>query len=114
MFTLNWGVVDAGKVVCFKTGISAKPPDGHYLRVTGRSGLSAKGIVVLTGVVDPDYTGDIQIMVHNTTEQVFHVPAGYKIAQMIPERYASECQVQVISSLPSGARGSKGFGSSGY
>ena len=49
----------------------------------GRSSASKKGIFVLPGCIDADYTGPIGIMVKVFSPPV-HIPAGSTIAQLIP------------------------------
>jgi len=39
------------------TDIALFPPPGTYVRIAPRSGLSATGVLVGAGVVDPDYEG---------------------------------------------------------
>ena len=48
------------------TDIAIKVPPGHYGRVILKSGLPLKHhVTVLAGVVDPDYTGNVGIVLHN-------------------------------------------------
>ncbi|NXO55391.1 POK9 protein, partial [Aramus guarauna] len=49
----------------------------------GRSSASMKGLTILVGLIDADYTGDIQIMVQTFFPPI-HIPAGSKIAQLVP------------------------------
>lgn len=106
-----------------RTGIRATPPNGHYFRLTGRSGLTSRGFLVQQGVVDPDFTGEICVIVHNVNNYTLDVKRGDRIAQMIPEKYAANCTSVVVElaelasrddfALASGMRGDRGFGSSG-
>ena len=48
------------------TDIAIKVPLGHYGRVSPKSGLTLKHhVTVLAGVIDPDYTGNMGIVLHN-------------------------------------------------
>ncbi|NXI71024.1 POK9 protein, partial [Anseranas semipalmata] len=49
----------------------------------GRSSATIKGLQILTGLIDKDYFGEIQIMVSAMFPPV-HIPQGSKIAQLIP------------------------------
>lgn len=49
----------------------------------GRSSATLNGIQVLTGLIDKDYTGDIQIIVSAMFPPVF-IPKETRIAQLIP------------------------------
>ncbi|NXT68887.1 POK9 protein, partial [Chaetops frenatus] len=80
---------------------------GHGLSalLVGRSSIERKGIFVLPGIIDADYTGVIQIMVHALIPPV-HIPAGSKIGQLVPFK---SCVPQSVETI----RGDKSFGSTG-
>ncbi len=83
-------------------------PSGTYLRVAPRSGLIVKrNINTLTGVIDPDYTGNIGVVLHNfgDTPQTFH--RGDHIAQLIPEKLDMP-EIRVVDRIASTERGSDG------
>ncbi|NXM09807.1 POK9 protein, partial [Tyrannus savana] len=82
-------------------------PLGHGLSalLIGRSSTSKKGIFVLPGCIDADYTGPIGIMVKVFSPPV-SIPAGSVIAQLIPFK----AQVPQVGSK---VRGDGGFGSTG-
>jgi dUTP pyrophosphatase len=63
------------------------PPKGCYIRIAPRSGLALKkGIQIGAGVIDPDYTGEIGVVVFNQGKDNFEVRPGDKIAQIILEQ----------------------------
>ncbi|NXV24839.1 POK9 protein, partial [Cepphus grylle] len=71
----------------------------------GRSSTTSQGLFVLPGVIDADYTGQIQAMVWTPSPPV-SIPAGSHIAQLVP----------FLSSVPCAnlkRRGAGGFGSTG-
>ena len=78
--------ISAGQRRKVHTGIRAKAPKGTYFRITSRSGLALKGIDVVAGVIDRDYTGGISVILHNSTQSKFMVTRQDRIAQLIPER----------------------------
>ncbi len=95
------------------TGIAVSVPAHHYARIAPRSGLALHhGINLLAGVIDPDYTGEVGVVLHNTSDAPFRVMSGDKVAQLILER-ASFAQALEVSELDKTARGSGGFGSTG-
>ncbi len=78
----NVGVID--------TGISTKFPATTYGRIASRSGLALNNYVEIKGgVIDPDYTGNIKVILHNYGSQDFHVKKKDRIAQLILEKYIS-------------------------
>jgi len=102
-----------GKRERVSTGVAVAVPVGYYGRVAPRSGLAYKhGIDVLAGVVDPDYRGEVFVILQNNGEEEFAVRHGDRIAQLILERVETP-EVERVSELPDTARGSAGFGSTG-
>ncbi|NXA57684.1 POK9 protein, partial [Nothocercus julius] len=59
--------------------------NGHRLGalLLGRSSASVMGLFVLPGVIDADYTGEIQIMAH-TPYPPLKIGQGQRIAQLVP------------------------------
>ncbi|NWZ12070.1 POK9 protein, partial [Agelaius phoeniceus] len=49
----------------------------------GQSSSGLKGIIVIPGLIDADFTGEIQIVAYNMRPPL-HVPKGSKIAQLVP------------------------------
>ena len=58
--------IEPGGTKVVLTGIAAKAPSGTYLRIAPRSGLTVKAqLHTMAGVVDPDYTGNVSVVLHN-------------------------------------------------
>jgi dUTP pyrophosphatase len=81
-------VVEPGRRLVVPLGFSIQIPDGMYGRIAPRTGLAVKhGLDVLGGVVDPDYDGEIKVVLYNSDRYPFVIHSGYRIAQLILERY---------------------------
>ena len=65
------------------TNVRFSPPPGHFFLLVGRSQLTYSGILVYTGVVDPDYEGSVHVMVKNTTDRPFQIEEGMALAQAL-------------------------------
>lgn len=95
------------------TGVAIVLPPGVYGRVAPRSGLAVKhGIQVGAGVVDPDYTGEVKVVLFNHGNKDFEVKRGERIAQLVLERCETP-DVEEIGLLEETERGTGGFGSTG-
>ena len=107
------GVIAKGKRGVVSTGIAVSLPPGVYGRVAPRSGLAMKnGIQIGAGVIDPDYTGEISVIIFNMGDNDFEVKKGARIAQLILERCETP-PVEEIGLLQETLRGEDGFGSTG-
>ena len=93
------------------TGITVVLPEGVYGRVAPRSGLAVKHCInVGAGVIDPDYTGEIKVVLFNHGEKDFEIKKGDRIAQLVLERCETP-PIEEISIVEDTERGSGGFGS---
>ena len=94
------------------TDIAMKVPLGHYGRVAPKSGLTLKHhVTVLARVVDPDYTGNVGVVLYNLSfDTKFTRLVGQPIGQLILE-VASIFPTLEVGGLTITARGPYGFGS---
>jgi dUTP pyrophosphatase len=74
--------------------------------------LGRKGVVVLGGVIDPDYRGEIKVMLTLSVPGTLALLRGERIAQLILERCDTP-EVVEVTSLDETERGERGFGSTG-
>lgn len=113
LHSVNGYVILPGRRAIVSTGISVQLPPGVYGRVAPRSGLAVKnGIDVGAGVIDPDYTGELKVVLFNHDQNPFVIKPGYRIAQLILER----CEVPPVlevQQVVDTERGQSGFGSTG-
>ena len=106
-------LVPAHDKVLVNTGITFQIPMGYYGQIAPRSGLALHHhIHVGAGVVDPDYTGPVQVLLLNFSSQNHAIQANHCIAKLILEKisYPILCEVSQISLTEHGAHG---FGSTG-
>ena len=62
------------------TGVAALAPLGIYIRIASRSSFALKHIDVVGGVVDPDYHGEIKVILANHGPRDFQVEQGTRVA----------------------------------
>jgi dUTP pyrophosphatase len=73
------------------------------------------GLDTLAGVIDPDYTGEVKVVLQNLdVNQPFVIRPGYRIAQLI----LINCVTPEVMEIPTEntrltERGDQGFGSTG-
>jgi dUTP pyrophosphatase len=112
LHSIETGVVLPGMTVIFDTGIAMAIPIGCMGQVSPRSGLAfKKGVICVQGVIDPDFTGSIKVMLINYGRERLIVKKGARIAQIVFHKIMTEsCEVE---SLDDTERGNNGFGSTG-
>jgi dUTP pyrophosphatase len=100
------------------TGLILVAPKRHYLTVCSRSGLAAHDPPIFVanapGIIDPDYTGEIKVILFNGGIHTYTVRHGERIAQVcilpLVPNYALE-ELHEHPEVEENARGPKGFGS---
>ena len=110
-------VIEPRQSVLIPTGLKVEVPYGHMLEIKNKSGIAFKRqLVVGACVVDPGYTGELYVNLHNLGLHPQYLHEGDKIAQavLIP---ISHCNVEEVSDEAflnfHSTRGDGGFGSTG-
>lgn len=97
------------------TGLYAELPEGYEMQIRPRSGMAAKfGISVLNtpGTIDPDYRGEIKVILVNLSSQDYVLNPGERVAQMVIARF-ERIEWESVGQLSPTGRGSGGFGHTG-
>ena len=98
------------------TGLHFDIPSGYEIQVRSKSGLALnQGLMVLNspGTVDQGYTGEIKIILFNTTNQKVKIEKGQKIAQAVLCPVVSGKWIKMVEKykLENKDRNQNGFGS---
>ena len=105
-----------GEVAGFPCGFSLAVPPGYEAQVRPRSGLAAKNSISLAnppGTIDPDYRGEVKVLLINHGKSAFVVTRGMRVAQLLVLPVPRVAWVEV-DELPSTERGAGGFGHTGH
>jgi dUTP pyrophosphatase len=100
------------------TGIKIAIPNSFEIQIRPKSGLALnQGLTVLNtpGTVDAGYTGEIKVIIFNTTKHSVRIPVGMKIAQgvLCPVFSGQFVNIVEVDDVEAGERGDNGFGSTG-
>jgi len=106
-------VLAPGERRAVPTGLTMAIPPGYEGQVRPRSGLAMRdGVTVLNapGTLDPDFRGEVQVLLVNFGMVPVAVRRGDRIAQLVIAPVASAVWEEVAT-LPPSVRGTGGFGS---
>jgi dUTP pyrophosphatase len=115
-------VIPPGGRLAVPSGLAVEPVGcalGHACAPAGfvysRSGLGAvRGLTVAqgVGVIDPDYRGEIVVILLNTSREPLRICRGDRIAQLV---FQPVCRVRMeqVAKLEATERGAGGFGHTG-
>ncbi len=97
------------------TGLAFALPPGMEMQVRPRSGLALQhGLSVpnAPGTIDPDYRGELKVILINLGSEPVTIRRGDRIAQLVFARFEAPV-LDVVDTLDETSRGSGGFGSTG-
>ncbi len=106
------GVLTHGETWCCPLGIAMEMPHEMYAQVLPRSSVSAMGALVHTGTIDPDYRGELKVVITCLNPHGFTIRAGDRIAQLVFHRI-EPVTFFVADELSPTKRGQGAFGSTG-
>jgi dUTP pyrophosphatase len=111
----NKVTIESLGIAIIPTGLYVEVPEGFELQVRSRSGLAAKYSVSVCnspGCIDPDYRGEIKVILLNSSKNEYIVNPGERVAQLIlsPIKKFTWESVEVLTET---VRGEGGLGSSG-
>jgi len=108
-------VLQPGEIRLVGTGLLMELPEGMECQVRPRSGLALRHGITLPnspGTIDPDYRGEIRIIMQNLGPHAVPVLRGERIAQLVFARFEAP-DVLEVDALRATERGEGGFGSTG-
>lgn len=103
---------EAPSFASIPTGVHVEFPPGIWGMILPRSSSNTSGLLVLPGVIDNGYRGELFALVHNLTPKIRYVAKGTRIAQLVlfPSLVFPLERVEVLTESE---RGHNGFGSTG-
>ena len=103
-------IISAKDQAIIPTGLRIQIPPEHYGHFCSKSGLAMQHhIHVGAGSIDPDYTGEVKVLLLNLGHKPFQVSSGDAIAQLILEKVSAPI-LHRVDTLPSTNRGDRGCG----
>jgi dUTP pyrophosphatase len=108
-------MLQPGERALVPTGIAIELPDGYEAQIRPRSGLALRNGIALVnapGTIDPDYRGEIGVIVINHGAEPFLVRTGERIAQMVIAPFV-RAELVPVDELGATVRGDGGFGHTG-
>jgi dUTP pyrophosphatase len=108
-------LLEPGEIRAVGTGLVMELPDGVECQLRPRSGLALRHGVSLPnspGTVDPDYRGEIRVILQNLGPEAVPVDRGDRIAQLVFARFETLAVEETLETSDT-ERGEGGFGSTG-
>lgn len=128
LYAVEDQVLEPGSVTMVRTGLQLADCNfsssvgyeqfEYFLEIRSRSGLSRKMIFPVTGTVDRNYRGEIQVVLANFGKEAFAIKQGERIAQLVVQLIVAngpwnKVEFTEVDSVVESNRGAGGFGSTG-
>jgi dUTP pyrophosphatase len=104
-----------GEIRLVGTGLAMELPEGVECQVRPRSGLALRHGLTLPNspaTIDPDYRGEIRIILQNLGAETVTLERGERVAQLVFARFEAP-EITAVVEVSTTARGDGGFGSTG-
>lgn len=87
-------------------------PEGFAGMLVPRSSVAAQGLIIQTSIIDPDYTGEIHLIVTNCSKETKRITKGARLCSLVV--YSTlNARLEEVEYFESTERGTDGLGSSG-
>ena len=87
-------------------------PEGFAGMLVPRSSITERGMIVQTAVIDPDYTGEIHLIITNCSNNVQHIEEGQRVCSLVVYPVLN-ARIEEVEEMTETERNTKGLGSSG-
>jgi dUTP pyrophosphatase len=113
LYSLEDKILKSKERYGFNTGLSIEIPDGFVGLIWEKSGLAVKeGLMVLGGVIDSGFRGEIGIILFNSSNKTIRIEKNQKIAQLLIQPIIT-AKIREVTKLSDTSRGEGRFGSTG-
>ena len=112
LYAMHNVVIGPHKRAMLSTGCHFQIPVGYVGLLTSKSGLMAKQGLTSRGTIDAGYTGAVQVVLFNHSDEAAIIKKGEKISQLVILPIITP-EPELVDSLEETERGTGGFGSTG-
>lgn len=93
-------------------GIGIQVPEGFAGMLVPRSSIAEKGLIIQTSIIDPDYTGEIHLIITNCSNNVVKIDENQRVCSLVIYNVLN-VRLDVVYDFENTERGNNGLGSSG-
>lgn len=93
-------------------GFGIQVPEGFAGMLVPRSSIAEKGLIVQTSIIDPDYTGEIHLIITNCSNEMIKIEQNQRVCSLVIYNVLN-VRLDTVFEFEKTERGNKGLGSSG-
>lgn len=104
--------IDSLETKTIGLGLGVLIPEGYAGMLVPRSSIAEKGLLIQTAVIDPDYTGEIHLIITNCTKNTIFIEKNQRVCSLIVYNILNPF-IQVVDEFEKTDRSNNGLGSTG-
>ena len=93
-------------------GIGIQVPEGFAGMLVPRSSIAEKGLLIQTSIIDPDYTGEIHLIITNCSNSNVVIEKNQRVCSLVVYNVLN-VRLDVVYNFEHTDRGNNGLGSTG-
>lgn len=93
-------------------GFGIQVPEGFAGMLVPRSSIAEQGLIIQTSIIDPDYTGEIHLIITNCNNNVVKISQNQRVCSLVIYNVLN-VRLDMVYEFEKTERGSNGLGSSG-
>lgn len=93
-------------------GLGVAIPEGYAGMLVPRSSIADKGLLIQTAVIDPDYTGEIHLIITNCSNNTIEIKKDQRVCSLVIYQVLA-ARIEIVDDLGASDRGVQGLGSTG-
>ena len=87
-------------------------PEGFAGMLVPRSSVAAKGLIIQPSIIDPEYTGEIHLIVTNCSKARQVIDKDMRLCSLVTYSVLNP-RIEIVDEFEQTERGNRGLGSSG-
>lgn len=93
-------------------GLGVSIPEGFAGMFVPRSSVATKGLIIQTSIIDPDYTGELHLIVTNCSKKQSYIDKDARLCSLVMFN-ALNAYIEIVPEFEKTDRGTNGIGSTG-
>ena len=93
-------------------GFGIQVPEGFAGMLVPRSSIAEQGLIIQTSIIDPDYTGEIHLIITNCNNKAVEISQNQRVCSLVIYNVLN-VRLDMVYEFEKTERGSNGLGSSG-
>ena len=93
-------------------GFGIQVPEGFAGMLVPRSSIAERGLIIQTSIIDPDYTGEIHLIITNCSNNVVNIVKNQRVCSLVVYNVLN-VRLDIVYDFEQTERGQKGLGSTG-